>query len=916
MSVLLLRWLAWVGLSVTVIGLAYGPKAVWSSAAWAEAVQDPPEEEVPEGLEVRAKGPVHEAYATPAEDSRPTPIVPQQPPEPIEELPPDQKPDGENVVWIPGYWHWDEDEEQFLWVSGFWRVVPPGRVWVPGWWRSVEGGWQWVPGFWQTTVSEERPGAAVTSATEVEYLPEPPATLEVGPSIPAPTATSFYVPGHWVWRGRYIWRPGFWWEYRPGWVWVPAHYRWTPLGWVFVPGYWDYPLAARGVLFAPVRIHPILWRRPAFVYTPVYVISEPALFGCLFVRRGWGCYFFGDYFGPRYIEAGFSAWCGRFGPRGGFAIGFGVRRSWGYDPLWSYYSLAYRDQPAWINGLSTLYVGRWRGDLPRPPVNLVQQNTIINNISRTNIRNVTNNITVVNRSVVVNKTDVTPLAMVAPLKTAAQLQPEVGLRPLSAEARKRETQQVRQFRELASQRAKLEAKQSPPAKVGSSVPPAVRNVKLEVPADIARPALRQPAVKQPPPPPGSAARPAPPIDPKANDPKGKSPGKGGTKGKVDPMIEPKGKADPKIDPKTAPKGKIHPKEVDSKGKVEPKGDPKNIPVLPTNPKLDPKGKVEPKGDSKGKVIPPGEPKWYPKDKALPKLDPKGKVDPKGDPKNIPVLPANPKLDPKGKAEPKGIPLLPVEPKGKVDPKGIPLPPVNPKLDLKDKGLPKLDPRMIDPKANPKGNSLPLIPARSDPQEKVPSRQRSDPKGMPLPPAVEPKGKVDPKGMPLPSVNPKLDPKGIPFSPLDPRGRVDPRTDPKDGPFSPVAPPRREPPPPSSERPPSRTSDASRVYAPSSAKPVPRGPTLPAVPERGPMVLGAASSGWPPRGADSNGKPVPIRPVNGAPLTMGKGSDNSMRSIPPSQGPRARLPVPPVSAPVRPAESTPPAMRRPPRRRRP
>ena len=709
MSVLLPRWLAWVGLSVTLVWLAVKPEQVWSSAAWAGGVQEPPVEDLPEGLEVRAKGPVHEAYATPAQDSRPTPIVPQQPPEPIEELPPDQKPDGENVVWIPGYWHWDEDEEQFLWVSGFWRVVPPGRVWVPGWWRSVEGGWQWVPGFWQTTVSEERPAGTVTSAAEVEYLPEPPASLEVGPSIPAPTATSFYVPGHWVWRGRYIWRPGFWWEYRPGWVWVPAHYRWTPLGWVFVPGYWDYPLAARGVLFAPVLIRPILWRRPAFVYTPVYVISEPALFGCLFVRRGWGCYFFGDYFGPRYIEAGFSAWCGRFGPRGGFAIGFGVGRSWGYDPLWSYYSLAYQDQPAWINGLNTLYLGRWRGDIPRPPVNLVQQNTIINNISQTNIRNVTNNITVVNRSLVVNKTDVTSVAMVAPLKAAAQLQPEVGLRPLSAEARKREAQQVRQFRELASQRAKWEAaKQPSPGKATQPIPPAARSVKLELPADIARPALRQPVQKQPPPPPG-AARPNPSSDSKG-EPKGK--------GKIDPKVDPKGKIDPKVDPK----GKVIP-PLEPKGKGDPKTDPKDT--------VFPKGKVEPKGkiDAKGKVVLPEEPKLDPKDKVFPKIDPKGKVEPKDT-----VFPKG-KIDPKGKVDPKGVALLPVNPK--VDPKGIPPPPIDPK----DKVFPR---GKVDPKGIP--------PPPIDPKDKV-----------------FPKGKVDPKGIPPPPIDPKVDPKSNRLPPVDPKG---------------------------------------------------------------------------------------------------------------------------------------------------
>ncbi len=52
-------------------------------------------------VEVLARGPVHEAYAEPTErEPVPTPIVNKEPPKPIEELPPDQKPEGDNVQWI------------------------------------------------------------------------------------------------------------------------------------------------------------------------------------------------------------------------------------------------------------------------------------------------------------------------------------------------------------------------------------------------------------------------------------------------------------------------------------------------------------------------------------------------------------------------------------------------------------------------------------------------------------------------------------------------------------------------------------------------------------------------------------------------------------------------------------------------
>src|SRR5205085_2777765 len=133
------------------------------------------------------------------------------------------KPEGDNVQWLSGYWHWDEERTDFVWISGFWRVPPPGRVWVPGHWQQVNGGWQWTQGFWQDpTPPAPAPGVAVGLSQGIEYLPAPPQPIEFYPSVPAPTVSSVYVPGSWVWRhGRYLWRPGFWTEVRPGWVWVP-----------------------------------------------------------------------------------------------------------------------------------------------------------------------------------------------------------------------------------------------------------------------------------------------------------------------------------------------------------------------------------------------------------------------------------------------------------------------------------------------------------------------------------------------------------------------------------------------------------------------------------------------------------------------------------------------------------------------
>ena len=72
------------------------------------------------------RGPIHEAFGEAIRfDPEPGEVVPKAPPAPVEEIPPDQKPEGDNVAWIPGYWSWDDQAKNFVWVSGFWRALPP-----------------------------------------------------------------------------------------------------------------------------------------------------------------------------------------------------------------------------------------------------------------------------------------------------------------------------------------------------------------------------------------------------------------------------------------------------------------------------------------------------------------------------------------------------------------------------------------------------------------------------------------------------------------------------------------------------------------------------------------------------------------------------------------------------------------------
>ncbi len=261
--------------ALVVLGAAFGQ----SVAIAAPAVQ--------EGVQVLTRGPVHEAFAEVIAFDRHTGIVvPKAPPDAIEELPPDQKPAGANVAWIPGYWAWDDDTEDFLWVSGVWRFLPPGRQWVAGYWGKSEAGYQWTSGYW-----------ADGKAREIEYLPEPPAAGNVEPDGEAPSENQAWIPGVPVWnQNRYAARPGYWAKMQSDWEWIPAHYVATPRGYVFVDGYWDYSVNRRGVLYAPVSFDGNAYSQPGFSYSPLYAINTAALIGNLFLRPSYGHYYFGDYY--------------------------------------------------------------------------------------------------------------------------------------------------------------------------------------------------------------------------------------------------------------------------------------------------------------------------------------------------------------------------------------------------------------------------------------------------------------------------------------------------------------------------------------------------------------------------------------------------------------------------------------------
>ena len=261
---------------------------------------------------MQTRGPIHEAFAAPVvHDPAAGPIIPKQPPDPIQEMPPDQKPAGQNVQWIPGYWSWDVSRNDYLWVSGIWRDPPPNSQWVPGYWHQVEGGNQWVSGTWIPVSSASAQGQAQASGQgQPAYLPQaPPASLENGPTTPQPGPNVAWTPGYWSWQGSsYAWRPGFWGAVQPNWIWMPAHYVWTPSGYLFVGGYWDMPVANRGLMFAPVYYPQPVYAQPNFVFTPSITIVGPAVTANLFVSAGTNQYLFGNFYAQNFLSVGITPW--------------------------------------------------------------------------------------------------------------------------------------------------------------------------------------------------------------------------------------------------------------------------------------------------------------------------------------------------------------------------------------------------------------------------------------------------------------------------------------------------------------------------------------------------------------------------------------------------------------------------------
>ena len=56
---------------------------------------------------------------------------------------------GEGYLWVPGYWAYDYDVDDYYWVPGTWVLAPEvGFLWTPGYWAWEGGGFFFHEGYW------------------------------------------------------------------------------------------------------------------------------------------------------------------------------------------------------------------------------------------------------------------------------------------------------------------------------------------------------------------------------------------------------------------------------------------------------------------------------------------------------------------------------------------------------------------------------------------------------------------------------------------------------------------------------------------------------------------------------------------------------------------------------------------------
>lgn len=181
--------------------------------------------------------PIHEAFVPRNRDLTPQQVINKPPPAPIAETPPPQP--FPQTVWIPGYWFWMHEKQDFVWICGVWRLPPPDHAWLPGIWKEVQEGWTYACGAWMPDQAK----------APWVYSKNPPPSSQNENAGKPPSREYFWFSGFWELAssaGKFQWLSGSWQKFDSKWILEPAHWIWRPEGYLLVPVYWDWHLDQRG----------------------------------------------------------------------------------------------------------------------------------------------------------------------------------------------------------------------------------------------------------------------------------------------------------------------------------------------------------------------------------------------------------------------------------------------------------------------------------------------------------------------------------------------------------------------------------------------------------------------------------------------------------------------------------------------
>ena len=203
-----------------------------------------------------SQGPVHEAFLSTTTESFILSAITLDPPPAIKEIVPASL--NSQWIWIPGYWEWSTELNNFIWMTGVWRQPPPAHVWISSEWIRTDKGWVRLKGFW-----------SLSSADKLyAILTPPPDSIEE--QIPFMSDLEmFWAPGAWTYEAfqeKYLWSPGRWVAFNKNWILIPTRYVWRPKGYLCIPAYWDWPLEQVGACYSPLEIN--FAARSSVIFTP------------------------------------------------------------------------------------------------------------------------------------------------------------------------------------------------------------------------------------------------------------------------------------------------------------------------------------------------------------------------------------------------------------------------------------------------------------------------------------------------------------------------------------------------------------------------------------------------------------------------------------------------------------------------